>query len=60
MAFHTAAPQPATMSRSGTDEKNAMGHPKLVPKNPVPSDIAVSQDIVKEVGLLPIAEVARE
>eukprot|EP00978_Attheya_sp_CCMP212_P000498 scaffold995_cov53-Attheya_sp.AAC.2 len=39
---------------------NAMGHPKLVTKSPVPSDIGVSQDIVKEVGLLPIKDVARE
>jgi formate--tetrahydrofolate ligase len=41
-------------------ETNAMGHPKLQPKTPVPSDIEVSQDIVREVGLLPILDVARE
>eukprot|EP00577_Skeletonema_sp_RCC1716_P029463 CAMPEP_0113381458 /NCGR_PEP_ID=MMETSP0013_2-20120614/5312_1 /TAXON_ID=2843 ORGANISM="Skeletonema costatum, Strain 1716" /NCGR_SAMPLE_ID=MMETSP0013_2 /ASSEMBLY_ACC=CAM_ASM_000158 /LENGTH=55 /DNA_ID=CAMNT_0000263885 /DNA_START=43 /DNA_END=207 /DNA_ORIENTATION=+ /assembly_acc=CAM_ASM_000158 len=35
-------------------------HPKLQPKTPVPSDIEVSQDIVNEVGLLPIEDVARE
>lgn len=37
-----------------------MGHPKLQPKFPVPSDIEVSQDIVREVGLLPIQDVAKE
>jgi hypothetical protein len=41
-------------------ETNILGHPTLKPKNPVPSDIQVSQDIVKEVGLLDIAEVAKE
>ncbi|KAL3774172.1 hypothetical protein HJC23_006822 [Cyclotella cryptica] len=41
-------------------ETNSMGHPKLQPKFPVPSDIEVSQDIVREVGLLPIQDVARE
>ena len=41
-------------------ETNALGYPKLVPKSPVPSDIEVSQQIVKQVGLLPIAEVAKQ
>jgi formyltetrahydrofolate synthetase len=41
-------------------ETNAMGHPKLQPKFPVPSDIEVSQDIVASPGLLPIADVAKE
>lgn len=35
-------------------------HPKLQPKTPVPSDIEVSQEIVREVGLLPIEDVSRE
>ena len=35
-------------------------YPKLKPKTPVPSDIEVSQDIVREVGLLPIEKVASE
>lgn len=35
-------------------------HPTLQPKTPVPSDIEVSQDIVNEVGLLPIEDVAQE
>jgi hypothetical protein len=39
---------------------DAWGQPKLVPKSPVPSDIGVSQDIVKEVGLLPIEELAEK
>jgi len=43
-----------------TEERNVLGHPKLKPKNPVPKDIEVSQQIVKEVGLLPIADLARE
>jgi len=43
-----------------TEEKNILGHPKLQPKTPVPSDIGVSMDIVKEVGLLPIEDVAKE
>lgn len=42
------------------EEKNALGHPLLKPKNPVPSDIEISQDIVREVGLLPIKDVAKE
>ena len=44
----------------GTETKNILGHPKLQPKTPVPSDIEVSQDIVKEVGLLPIDNLAKE
>mmetsp|Transcript_1976 Transcript_1976/g.2678 ORF Transcript_1976/g.2678 Transcript_1976/m.2678 type:complete len:656 (+) Transcript_1976:45-2012(+) len=41
-----------------SEETNTLGHPKLKPKTPVPSDIRVSQDIVKDVGLLPIDELA--
>ena len=37
---------------------DALGNPKLKPKCPVPSDIQISQDIVQEVGLLPIETVA--
>jgi len=40
--------------------KNILGHPKLTPTNPVPSDIAVSHEIVKTVGLLPITTLAAE
>lgn len=39
---------------------NALGYPLLQCKNPVPSDIQVSQDIVKEVGLLSIADLAKQ
>jgi hypothetical protein len=42
------------------DPKNALGHPKLKVKTPVPSDIEISQQIVKEVGLLPIIEVGKQ
>lgn len=41
-------------------ETNIIGHPTLKPKSPVPSDIQVSQDIVKEVGLLDIDALAKE
>lgn len=41
-------------------ELNALGYPILQPKSPVPSDIEVSQSIVKQVGLLPIAQVAQQ
>ena len=43
-----------------SSEVNALGHPLLKPKTPVPSDIQISQDIVNEVGLLPIKDVAKE
>jgi formate--tetrahydrofolate ligase len=43
-----------------SEELNAIGHPKLKVKSPVPSDIDVSQQIVKEVGLLPITEVGKQ
>jgi hypothetical protein len=39
---------------------NALGYAKLAPKTPVPSDIEVSQQIVKEVGLLPISELGKQ
>lgn len=41
-------------------ETNALGHPVLKPKTPVPSDIEVSKDIVKEVGLADISQLAKE
>jgi formate--tetrahydrofolate ligase len=41
-------------------EKNALGYPKLIPKEPVPSDIDVSQSIVKDIGLLSIQDVAKQ
>ena len=48
------------MSTTTSSEMNALGHPMLKPKTPVPSDIQISQDIVNEVGLLPIKDVAKE
>lgn len=39
---------------------NALGYPNLAVRTPVPSDIEVSQQIVKEVGLLPIQDVAKQ
>ena len=43
-----------------SDEKNALGQPKLQPRTPVPSDIEVSHQIVKEVGLLPMNDLAAQ
>jgi hypothetical protein len=42
-----------------SDEENALGHPKLQPKSPVPSDIEISHDICRA-GLLDMAEVAKQ
>ena len=42
-----------------TMEINAAAQPILQPKYPVPSDIEISQDIVREVGLLPVTDLAR-
>ena len=43
--------------RMSSNEKDALGYPKLLPRSPVPSDIEVSQDIVK-LGLLPMQTLA--
>lgn len=48
------------MSSSSSNNNNALGYPKLVPKTPVPSDIKVSQDIVNSVGLLTMQELAQQ
>ena len=45
---------------TATKNLNALGYPKLVPKSPVPSDIAISQSIVQDVGLLPLDELAQQ
>lgn len=45
---------------SSEEGKNALGYPKLACRTPVPSDIEVSQQIVKEVGLLPLRDVGRQ
>jgi len=39
---------------------NALGYPSLQTKRPVPSDIEISQALVREVGLLPIVELAKQ
>ena len=51
---------PVDVDADATSTTNQNGHPKLQPKTPVPSDIQISQDIVREVGLLPIEQVALE
>ena len=39
---------------------NALGQPALQPKTPVPSDIEISQDIVRDVGLLSMQELSKQ
>lgn len=39
---------------------NALGYPVLQPRQPVPSDIAISHQIVHEVGLLDLNEVGKQ
>jgi hypothetical protein len=53
----SAAP---AINKENDGELNALGYPKLACRVPVPSDIEVSQQIVKEVGLLPVMEVGRQ
>jgi hypothetical protein len=43
-----------------TAELNALGYPVLEPATPVPSDIEISQQLCREVGLLPIRDVAKQ
>lgn len=43
-----------------SEETNALGYPKLQPRSPVPSDIEVSQQIVREVGLLSLGGLAKQ
>ena len=43
-----------------TTKTNALGYPVLQPKTPVPTDIEISQSIVKEIGLLPTEQVAQQ
>jgi hypothetical protein len=50
----------ATTNLEEQTMSNALGYAKLAPKTPVPSDIEVSQQIVKEVGLLPISELGKQ
>ena len=46
------------MTANSTVELDALGFPKLVTRVPVPSDIEISQDIVKQ-GLLPMEDLAK-
>ena len=48
------------MATATATKTNALGYPVLETQTPVPSDIAVSQQIVQEVGLLPIEQVAQQ
>uniref|UniRef100_A0A7S2VHP3 formate--tetrahydrofolate ligase n=1 Tax=Entomoneis paludosa TaxID=265537 RepID=A0A7S2VHP3_9STRA len=50
------------MSDSNNDKttQNALGYPLLQPQVPVPSDIEVSQSIVRDVGLLPLSDLAQQ
>lgn len=51
---------PLTTTTTNPPSTRARGHPILRPAHPVPSDIDVSQSIVRDVGLLPIEVVASE
>ena len=51
------SPAPTTTT---TTIMNVMGHPRLVPSIPVPSDIEISQEIVRSPGLLSISDLARD
>lgn len=42
-----------------SSETDALGYPKLVPTQPVPSDIDISKEIVDR-GLLPLADLAKQ
>jgi hypothetical protein len=51
-----------TMSENNnnTKKKNALGYDLLQPQTPVPTDIQISQQIVKEVGLLSMQDLAKQ
>jgi hypothetical protein len=46
--------------RTATTELNSLGYPLLQCKSPVPTDIQISHDIVKDVGLLTMQEMAQQ
>jgi Formate--tetrahydrofolate ligase len=58
----TTAAATTTMSHDDDVETNlnALGYPKLVTQTPVPSDIEISQYLVKNVGILPVQELAKQ
>jgi hypothetical protein len=58
-AMTTDAATAVTMMNT-MKKNNALGYPLLQTQSPVPSDIAISQQIVKEVGLLSLDDVARQ
>jgi len=47
-------------STNNKRQRRSRRRPKLQPQSPVPSDIAISQAIVREVGLLSMEEVGNE
>jgi hypothetical protein len=59
-AMTTDASATATATAVTMMKNNALGYPLLQTQSPVPSDIAISQQIVKEVGLLSLEDVARQ
>ena len=38
--------------------KNALGYSRIVPQENVPSDLEISKSLVKDIGLLPMDELA--
>jgi hypothetical protein len=40
--------------------KNALGYTKLAPRSPVPTDIEISQEIVRDMGILSMSELAQQ
>jgi hypothetical protein len=56
-----AVPQQTNISSmADSSTVNALGYPVLEPAAPVPSDIEISQQICRNVGLLPIMDIAKQ
>jgi hypothetical protein len=54
-------PPPEQLNMTAEDVKvNALGYPVLEPAVPVPSDIEISQQICRDVGLLSIQDLAKQ
>jgi hypothetical protein len=53
-------PKKKKTTTMATASMNGLGFPKLETKTPVPSDIEISQTIVKDVGLLSMDQVAKQ
>jgi Formate--tetrahydrofolate ligase len=62
VANSTSTTATTTMSHEDDVDTNlnALGYPKLVTQTPVPSDIEISQYLVKSVGILPVRELAKQ